>query len=405
MISTYTGKPRSGKSYGALKREILDEALRGNRVIVTNLAIIPEEFAQYLHDVHPKCDFDVTKRLVVITKEEAKRFWLIRSADRSKDIEDTSVQDQKKGIFPDFGPHAGLGVLFVIDEAHVLFDARGWAQNGLALTYYNSQHGKLNDDVIFITQFLGLLDTRCKSFSQFYRVYRNYKFEKVFTFFRTPGYLEERSYTVEPKNGIDHDERHEYRLDPRLAKCYDTSAGVGISGRGKPESFRFKGLNFGWLVAGLVSVCVGLWFLADLPVYLVGKSDGGKAAKKAIYGEDKSAPGAKPDTPHLVDRPSVRENTPPQPERKQALVSDLDERSVVGYVARNGRVNVVMSDGVIYTEDDPELEHVYRTSVVISGRRYPIKSGGWGSPQIGQAKAPAVAPLEAEALKSADTGS
>jgi len=190
MIRTYTGKPRGGKSYGALKREVLDEAVYGLRIIVTNLSIFPGELAAYIQKHHPKATFDVNERLVIISKEEAKRFWLIRGPGDRNRIEDTSQQQQKNGVFPDFGKHAeehnSPGVLYVIDEAHVLFDARGWATNGLALTYYNSQHGKLNDDVVFITQFLSLLDSRCKDFSQAYHVYTNFKFLKLFTWFRVP---------------------------------------------------------------------------------------------------------------------------------------------------------------------------------------------------------------------------
>lgn len=382
MIRTFTGKPRGGKSYGALKREVLDEALYGRRVIVTNLSIDPGEFQQYLHDFHPKCTFDVNTRLVIITKEQAKRFWLIRSADSSKRIEDTTIEEQKAGKFPDFGPHAGEGVLYVIDEAHVLFDARSWASNGLALTYYNSQHGKLNDDVVFITQFLALLDTRCKSFSQTYHVFRNFKFEKVFTYFRTPGYFEERVYSVEPKGGVDHDEKHEYKLDARLAKCYDTSAGVGISGRGQPEKPRVKGLHFGWLIGGVGVACVALWFVADLPAWLVVRSDGGKAAQRAIEGTHAPAVGSIQRSPALSvnhGQSNSLEASSDRPGRRDDSTVE-SERWVVGYIARNGKVNVVMSDGVVYTEDDEELERVNRTSVVISGKRYPIKNG---TPQIG----------------------
>lgn len=48
----------------------------------------------------------------------------------------------------------------------------------------------------------------------------------------------------------------------------------------------------------------------------------------------------------------------------------LEIRGVVG---KPGRVNVYLSDGSVLTENDVELGGVTRNSVVISGKKYPIK--------------------------------
>lgn len=380
MIRTYTGKPRGGKSYGALKREVLEEAVLGKRIIVTNLSINPGDFAQYVHDNYPKADFDVTKRLVLITKEEAKRFWLIRGPRPEDRVEDTTPDEQKAGKFPDFGKHAeehnSPGVLYVIDEAHVLFDSRSWATNGLALTYYNSQHGKLQDDVVFITQFLALLDKRCTGFTQSFHVFRNFRFEKIFTYFRAPGYFEERVYSVEPKGRVEPDEKHEYRLDPKLAACYDTSAGVGISGRGQPEKPRIKGLSFWWFVGGIAAVAVSLWWVVDVPAWLVMRSGGGSAAKKALRGEVAPLPaGAHPvhAGPSTALQTQVVESVPPPP---QVVMPEV---WVTGYVVRGDRINVTLSNGTVLTEDGDGLERVTRSAVMVSGVRLPIR----GSPGSG----------------------
>src|SRR5690606_31834193 len=118
----------------------------------------------------------------LLSVEESRRFWLHRIDARGLhvDLDDVTRDDEKRGRNVDYevitGPNrdalaAGRprvypGIDYVIDECHVFFDARAWAESGLSLTYYNSQHRKLDDNVTFVTQFLELIDKRVKSFSQ-----------------------------------------------------------------------------------------------------------------------------------------------------------------------------------------------------------------------------------------------
>jgi len=55
-----------------------------------------------------------------------------------------------------------------------------------------------------------------------------------------------------------------YQLDPELAACYDTSAGVGIPGRKKVEVNRVKGLAIYWVAVPIFGVAAALYYLPDL---------------------------------------------------------------------------------------------------------------------------------------------
>lgn len=392
MIRTYTGKPRAGKSYGAVKNEAYVEATEGIRTIVTNLSLDPGELSALVQERCPGADFDPNVRLVLITKEEAKQFWLIRGPAPEDRLNATTIEEQKAGIFPDFGVHQAQrnnpGVLYILDEAHVLFDARMWASNGLALTYYNSQHGKLNDDVVFITQFIGLLDKRCVGFSQSFHVFRNYRFEKFMTIFRAPGHFEETVYSVMPAKGVEWDERHTYKIDSRLAACYDTSAGVGISGRKQPEKPRIKGLSFKWLVAGVAAASISLWWISDLPGWLFLKSSGGQAVAKTFvgsHGQAAIAPSLNKEEHQVnagINSPSEKIRSP---KRVIETVQDspIEETKlwVRGYAVGRGQLNVLLSDGRVLSEGDGILARIERNYIELrDGRRiYRQPSAGSGA--------------------------
>lgn len=261
MIRIFLGKPGGGKSFGALK-DIYDEAVNGQRVIVTNLSIDIGRFSALVQKRHPKADFDPNKRFRLLTDQECKRFWLHRRPGLSiPDI--TKEQEHGQDWFK--VPEDTFGCLFVLDEAHIHFDARSWAMNGLSLTYYNSQHRKFSDEVVFVTQFLDLLDKRVRGFAQEYVYFVNNGLQRYLTYFRLPAYFTVKTYTKPRNDGPQGDVAQavtRYDLDKELADCYDTSAGVGIPGRKQPETKRLKGVNLFWIAVPLAIVG---WLLLKTP--------------------------------------------------------------------------------------------------------------------------------------------
>lgn len=388
-LRMYLGKPGGGKSYGAL-REIIEELVWGSRNVCTNLSLLPGEVNAYIQMRYPQADVDLDRRLRILTDKEARRFWLHRAP--GVDIPDVTKEAEKSGMFPDFASYAGAGTFFVIDEAHVYFDARAWMDSGQSLTYYNSQHRKLNDELIFVTQFLELIDKRVRGFTQEYWYFRNNGMEKLFTLFRMPEYFSVRVYQfpVTGAAGGHPSEVHRYKLILPLAKCYDTSAGVGISGRKKPEEKKKRGLPV-WIL-GLVALAAaaGLVMVPEMFSRAFVSSVGGTSAPvPAPAPVPARVPPPSPQS-HSVDavapvgRPADAPSSPSWSTPAPLWVS--------GYIVRNGRVNVVFSDGRVLSEVDPDLVEIHRNGVVVAsgfapysgdkyaeGRKVYLRSVGSGS--------------------------
>lgn len=363
-LRVFVGKPRAGKSSGALK-EIIAELINGQRFVVTNLSIDMGKLAAFLDKRYPANKVDLHFRLRLLTNHQCKQFWLYRNA--TDVLPGVTKEQEDKGIFPDFGLFAGNGVFFVIDEAHIMFDSRSWQESGKTLTFYNSQHGKLNDETIFITQFVELIDKRVRGFAQEFWYFRNAKMAKVYTFFRAPGSFIVKVYE-KPVTGHGDppaNEVHKYPLDKEMCDCYDTSAGVGITGRNKPEHNQKKGLSIWWISVPVILAAVAIHQAPDLMFRGAKKITQG-ASVTAVNKEKVNSltdPGAS--VGFLVPRGT--EFKVPQGQQTEQTVKGIDgqELYVRGITMNKGRINVVFSDGTIHTEDDGTLQKIGRKSVVL----------------------------------------
>jgi len=358
MIHFFLGKPGGGKSYRAL-REIVDELVYGERVIVTNVALRLPELNAWLQKNHPTKSVDLHERIRILDEDEARHFYLHRET--GKDFTQPGDEETKRGARVDYGDMASLRpVMYVIDEVHVFFDARNWMATGPHVTFYNSQHRKAGDEIFFITQFLDLVDKRLKGFSQDFILIRNYKLERLFLF-RGPPYHGAKTYQS-PPTGLNAIACHEefFTLDLELAACYNTTAGVGmISGRTKPQERRMKGLHPAFAVVAVVGAIVGLWYLPDLISAGVLKAIGGatEGVNQAVspVAKHEERPEGSPDLPRKVEKPA---NEPAQPPTGVF---------VAGYVVKGDKINVVLTDGRVFTEGDAGLGKVMRNGAFVNG--------------------------------------
>lgn len=390
--TTIFGKKGGGKSYYGLRNYIMRELVYGNRVVCSTLALNLEELSAYLAAKYPHKDIDVNKRVRMLSREEGQRFWLHRQP--GVDLEDVSDQDYDKGKNPDYSSVAHLGgVLYVIDEIHIDFDARNWAKVGRGLTYYNSQERKLQDDQVFITQFLDLVDKRVKNFSQEFVVCRNFKYEKFLTVFSKGSSMVAKHYANPPAQGKGElaDETHRYKIEPDLARCYDTSQGVGFKGTGKPDTARkTKSLPW-WLMFALpVAAWLALSYGTDLLSKAAGGTSGGKAIRRAAgLDKEEAAQGggevftASPKAVASVPFPGAAQ-VPDVLQRSVAPVQ-VWVRGVVTRVRKDGHraVNALLTDGRTLNEPDfskprddwdrEAVAEVYRHGIfTVGGRYYPM---------------------------------
>lgn len=385
MIFTVVGKPGGGKSFYSL-RHIVNVLANTENSVVTNLSVNVAELHAYLAVKYPDKAIDTPRRVRILNVEQSRRFWLYRINADGLDVNLDGVtrDEEKQGKNVDYDritkankealskglPRVYPGVDFVIDECHVFFDARAWSDTGSSLTYYNSQHRKLDDNVTFVTQFLELIDKRVKSFSQEFIYLRNNGAEKFLTFFRGPSYFIAKHYQRPPAGMQDMpSEVHRFTLDVPLANCYDTSAGVGISGVGRPEAKRKKGFNVMWLLVPFFAAVAFLIFAPDfLASSLVGTKAGKYSSSTLGLTADQSA--------HANQDGGAAERAalpPPVATPSGAAVTELPPYPT-GFVRMGRKVNVHMSDGTTRTERDDELTKIERNSVTLDGKKLFIRA-------------------------------
>jgi len=359
MIEIYTGKPGAGKTYVGCVLRIIEELERGNRHIVTNASVDLAALNAYFQ-VKGRKFVDVFTRVRLITREEAGEFWRFRGdytvlpQGGTKDVE--TVDKFSRGR---------PGCMYVIDEAHVLFDARKWAKSAEALTFYNSQHRKFEDLCIFVTQFLKLLEVRVRGFAEFFHVLKNFAGVNFMTVLRMPKRMRELVYSTEPGPGVPVEYEVWHPLNAEKANCYDTTAGVGIGGGRKPEERKARGLALPWwmVFVGFAAAAVAFYYGVKAVGHGVGKgfSEIGSVAKQRLEGEKAaSTPPAKGSSVDSLPPPSL-------PEAKTE--SRPPPVSVRGIAFVKGSPVVYLSDGRVL--EAPELQQITRSEVVAkSGERF-----------------------------------
>jgi len=365
-----SGKPGGGKSLHAMQL-LQEELIYGNRLICTNLPINLAELNEYLQREFPDTVIDLHTRLRLLDDQtETGQFWLYRWP--SQQIASVPEEEWKQGKRYDFskpvvdvGEH-DRGVLFIIDEIHLFFNAREWMNTGKGCLFYLSQHRKLGDDVIAVTQSIGNVDKQFRSLAQDFSYIRNLKKERK-GMFKLPGIFIRSTYaqpfTGQP--GVEAMEVRTFKLQPtKLAACYNTAAGVGVLGRsGADRQERVKGLHWGFAIAAIVIAAAGV---AMIP-HLLGKltSGTGKAVTKAAQQMQEQGGGVR--TPpvaekHVHTNPSASETS--RTNRNAAIQREVE---LVGYWMERGRLVVLLSDG---TKRSSGIYALDENGVVVDGERY-----------------------------------
>lgn len=351
MIDFVTGKPGGGKTLYAVSL-IVRELVETQRPVVTNVSLKLDELNAYLQERHPSASVDLARRVVILEETQLSEFYRYRGAGKilgmRRDIASGSNGGKLEEVLPDLTTKdtEDVGCFFVLDEVHVAFSARQWTKiNSAGLLYYLSQHRKLNDDVLTISQSIELVDKQFRLTAQAFHVIRNQYLEK-FKGMKLPGGFVRRSYLVPPTSP--NAEPYEYaktKLDRRLAACYDTSGGVGIAGRGKPETAKkVRGLPLWTLGVALAAILIAAFYVPDLLAWSMTR--GASRAREATASEA-VVPPASP------ARSTAEMLAVPAPVVRPSVVSDASHVSplappavrVVGIVEGRGGGWVELDDG------------------------------------------------------------
>jgi len=327
MIATHTGLPRFGKSYAALIA-IMEELCRGKLTVFHNLEINHGLLAALAKERGFEPDF--AERLHKIPEDRVRDFWEYAT---------------EKGY-----PNSRF---FVIDEAHIYFDAYAWAEMGTQMSVYLTQHGHLNDQILFITQHLDMVAKRIRLLIARTTQFRNLKSERWLQFFRPPAWMVWTEFYGTPKHGQKPDAIGKRKIDTKLAGCYKTSVGHGgLGAYGKPEEERAsRKLKWYWIA---VPAALLLWGVAYGPELLVRLTVG--KGMSALGGDKhKVDPGQLPkvtDTytvPHPEPKQTQHHAAPLPPATKEPAGVVL---RATGVLYKDGKMLIQISDGRVLTEQD-----------------------------------------------------
>jgi hypothetical protein len=266
-----TGKPRGGKSITAVKAivaELMDPLSK--RFIVTNINLKMDKLAEYLHK-NCKHEVNLSERVRVLTDDETGEFWIYEPGfcfEGRKSIKVNrrgTVIDVPDFAYADCSPRGSgfaenQGTLYVIDEVHIFFSARGWQKTGDDCTYFLSQHGKMMCDVYLVTQHPEQVDKALRRLAQEYMALRNLSREPVFGFRLGSLFRYTRMLNAPSSPNPGKFESGFMPLDKELGGLYDTTQGVGIVGGLLPQNEK-QGRSPWWLLVPLVLFGLGLWKL------------------------------------------------------------------------------------------------------------------------------------------------
>ena len=292
-----------------------------------------------------------------------------------------SNAEWKTGARPDFTAVKDHGIFYVLDEVHIAFNARAWADTGHEVLYYLSQHRKLGDDVVCITQAINNVDKQFRSVAQDFTYIRNLSKQKAGVF-RLPAMFIRSTYAQPATDTSKPMETGTFKLDVSgLASLYDTAKGVGIHGRaGADTNARKRGIHWLWFVVGLP---VLLWLVFHyLPLWmthLMNPHESVVKQKTVATAPVVSPPPRRDESPVEVSLPRSEVSTPSVtiPGARPVGGSPLETNEIycTGFAIIPGHKPVVyLSDGSTAYGDDGEVQEVRRHAVTVFGKNYRIRT-------------------------------
>lgn len=372
---------------------LVEELVNGRRIVVTNLPVKLPELNEYLQVTYPTANIVLNERLVLMNEDQLSNFYKYRAPDSSLDL----VTDEKgRAIRCDYSKVSpnDCGVFYILDELHIAFNSRAWMNTGAAAIYYLSQHRKLGDDVICITQSTANVDKQFRSVAQEFHQLRNLS-KETWGYFRGPQKFQIKSYLQQPTTTSEEPCRTvSFTLPLALAATYDTAAGVGVIGRTGGDKNEKKKPGFPlwtiWLFLALAAVLAvaSPWLITKVasrsPKQATAKTESKEFA--AVIASQINASGKNPTVTQAPQPPSTKE-----PVKVRGII-------------HNGRnkVSVHLTDGRTLTEQSGELKRITRAFVdLINGerlyfveplRRDSFRGSGPESGPVSQPSAAGVAP-------------
>lgn len=376
MLYLKTGKKGGGKSLD-LVGVLLDVLEKEKRNVVTNLPLYLEEVQDEM--IERGASVDVLSRVTILEPEQTRLFFLHRgSGVVLKETGDKDVPIDFSPLESSECPQGAKSVAYFIDEVQLVYPVRGWKGVPEALQFYNTQERKLGDDTWCAAQVLTHVDKQFRELPQEYHYVRNLSKEKFGRFKRGDNFEREVHYYPKTRGDEVAPEKQTFTLRvDRVARCYNTSAGIGISGQNADKGKKAKGWPLWSLWAAFGGAFLVLWFALDHLPSLIKRFVFPNSAPEAIMSSAGPQKPAFVDTPKntpqdiaIADRSSkpLQTNAPNSRARGDLTWYDRSQVKVRGYVRKGSEVVVLLSDGRTVTEREfQEGDWIRRGSVRLQG--------------------------------------
>lgn len=354
-IHFISGKPGGGKTLYSVKL-IIEELAFGTRCVITNVALNLGAMNEYLQKTYPSKTIDLFARVKLLEDEQAWQFFRYRPnglilPEHTKDM-------WEKGQTPDYSGVTDSGVLYVIDEVHIGFNARKWMNTGQSVIYYLSQHRKLGDTVLCITQAIGNVDKQFRSVTQDFTYLRNVAKERM-GLFNLPSVFIRRTYGEPYSQNAVAMETGTFKLDVTgLASCYDTAKGVGIHGRAGDTGEKKKGIH--WLVLVIAIPAIVALLVWGLPKLVSSMFKPRIPHRAPVVTQPVTNAVSRKET--LLEKTTRQETAKTNTAPKQRYFRSMDKLT--------GIWRVTTDEGEVYWQGSPEVDLIAKDFVIISGEKY-----------------------------------
>jgi hypothetical protein len=388
-ITFITGKPGGGKGLVSMQ-QVVDELRLGKRCIITNLAIHVEPWVN--SRLQPMCglaaflqrsfgsDFDVRKRVFVLSDDDIESFFLWRAVKvgdkwelkrAEPEVLVKGGEERVMGFDASLGMSSG-GVLYIVDEAWHFYSSRRWQRTGEGLQFYNAQNRKFGDDVFIVTQHTKQIDPAIIRVAQDFWVVRNHGMMSI-GLFRQPDVFSVRIYDSAPTGGqLSPMSTKLFRLDAAgLGQTYDTSAGVGLAVRsGADIGRRRRGLPWWGIPATVVFLACFTWYATVKAGWLFGHAvmPKGMAAARAVVSDRSSVSGGGEHSGGVSESAAGGKS-----ERLSARVDRENDVFCKGWCLLDNEITVFLSDGRTAYSVDGDVQEVRLHWVRCFGRKFDVR--------------------------------
>lgn len=243
-----TGKPGAGKSYFATRLIIAEITKGNNRPIVSNVPINVRRLREY-------CGKDFYY-YPLETYTDNKAFFTNRGSYHITDLPTSENIDFKPLIREDDD-----GVLFIIDEAHLYFNARNWKNMPQATISYITTIRHIGDSLVWMCQKFSDIDSQIRGKTQAFHLLRNLEKEKLGMFKRGTGfrcyqYQNERDIEAHGAQGTMASQDFNYPFELKVAECYNTS----LFNKAHDKKYRIKAIPLNYVVYAVITIAVCLLY-------------------------------------------------------------------------------------------------------------------------------------------------